>query len=439
VRAQPQLSLIRALQFATVISKEHNQPGSWDEWSDKTKSEARIARFKKSLEDDKLAFLCVKSMLLTGFDAPVEQVLYLDRAMRGHELLQAIARVNRTKLGKKAGFVVDYYGVARHLQAALAVYADEDVEGALTSIKDELPKLADRHRRVVSVFTDRGLAITDEDPCVELLRDVKIRADFIAKLRKFLETLDVVLPRREALPYTKDARRLGFINKSAANLYRDSQLSLVGAGPKVRKLIDEFVTAQGVDPKIPPISILDASFEEKVEAHASPRAKASEMEHAARHHIRVSFDEDPVYFESLSERLEGILQEFHEHWDALVEALKKFTEEVRAGREQDDTGLDPKTQLPFLDILLEEGTDGQPPTKEQVQQYAELTVELVDHVCQEVRLVDFWRNAHAQNVLRNWVAVDFLDANDVVPFERQQAVADRLVELAKALHTRLAA
>jgi type I restriction enzyme R subunit len=439
VRAHAYLETIRELEFATVMSKKHNQAGSWDEWSDKQKSEARIERFKKPLADDKLAFLCVKSMLLTGFDAPVEQVLYLDRSMRGHELLQAIARVNRTRLGKACGFVVDYFGVARHLKDALAVYAEEDVQGALTSIKDELPKLDDRHRRVLNVFAERDIKISDLDACVELLRDVKIRADFIAKLKKFTESLDVVLPRPEALPYTRDAKLLGFINKSAHNLYRDSQLNLVGAGAKVRKLIDEFVEAQGVDPRIPPISILDARFEEAVEAHHSPRAKASEMEHAARHHIRVHFDEDPVYFESLSERLEGILLEFHEHWDALVDALKKFTEAVRTGREQDETGLDPKTQLPFLGILLDEATDGQPPSKEQVQHYAELTVELVDHMRQEVRLVDFWRNAHAQNVLRSWVAVDFLDANDVVPFERQQAVADRLVELAKALHTRLAA
>src|SRR5207248_9227072 len=107
---------------ATVMSKKHTQPWSWDEWTEKTKSEARVERFKKPLKDDKLAFLCVKSMLLTGFDAPVEQVLYLDRAMRGHELLQAIARVNRTRLGKTCGLVVDYFGVARHLKDALAVY-----------------------------------------------------------------------------------------------------------------------------------------------------------------------------------------------------------------------------------------------------------------------------------------------------------------------------
>jgi type I restriction enzyme R subunit len=347
--------------------------------------------------------------------------------------------VNRTRLGKACGFVVDYFGVARHLKDALAVYADEDVQGALTSIKDELPKLDDRHRRVLMVFGEHQIKIQDLDSCVELLRDVRIRADFIAKLKKFAESLDVVLPRPEALPYTRDAKLLGFINKSAANLYRDSQLNLIGAGSKVRKLIDEFITASGVDPKISPISILDAKFEEAVAAHTSPRAKASEMEHAARHHIRVHFEEDPVYYETLSERLDGILHEFKDRWDDLVDALKRFTDDVRAGRKGDETGLDPNTELPFLDILMGAAANGQPLPAEQLARYAELTVELVQHLRQEVRLVDFWRNAHAQNVLRKWIAVDFLDTNDLVPFDQQEAMADRLVELAKALHVRLGA
>jgi type I site-specific restriction-modification system R (restriction) subunit len=70
-------------------------------------------------------------MLLTGFDAPLEQVRYLDRSMRGQELLQAIVRVNRTHTGKTCGLVVDYIGVGAHLKKALAVYAEANVEGAM--------------------------------------------------------------------------------------------------------------------------------------------------------------------------------------------------------------------------------------------------------------------------------------------------------------------
>jgi hypothetical protein len=101
---------------------------------------------------DPLAFLIVKSMLLTGFDAPIEGVMYLDRPIREAELLQAIARVNRTGHGKQFGIVVDYYGVAHHLKEALNVYADEDIDGALQSLKDEIPVLRDRHLRVVDLF-----------------------------------------------------------------------------------------------------------------------------------------------------------------------------------------------------------------------------------------------------------------------------------------------
>jgi hypothetical protein len=78
--------------------------------------------------------------------------MYLDRPIREAELLQAIARVNRTGFGKRCGIVVDYYGVAQHLKEALAAYADEDMEGALASLKDEVPVLRDRHLRVVDLF-----------------------------------------------------------------------------------------------------------------------------------------------------------------------------------------------------------------------------------------------------------------------------------------------
>jgi type I restriction enzyme R subunit len=332
---------------------------------------------------------------------------------------------------------VDYYGVGRHLKEALAVYSAEDVHGALMSLRDELPRLADRHRRILAVFHDHGIAdIADTDAGVDLLRDVKIRADFVVKLKQFLESVDTVMPRPEVLPYLRDAKLLGFINKAAANLYRDSQLSLVGVGHKVRQLIDRFIEAHGIDPKVPPISILDADFERAVDARTSDRARASEMEHAARYHINKNFPEDPAYYKKLSERLEEILQRFQDNWAELVQALREFTHEVRQGRPADETGLDPRTQAPFLSILVEEvSTNGELP-KERLAALAGLTVEMVEHIRQEIRMVDFWRNTHAQNVLRGWI-VGFLDEHDVVPFRRQPAVADRMVELAKALHTRL--
>jgi len=119
-----------------------------------------------------------------------------------------------------------------------------------------------------------------------------------------------------------------------------------------------------------------------------------------------------------------------------VAALRDFTEEVRRGRPQDATGLDPKTQAPFLGVLVEAADQSVSP--ERLQQLAALTVELVAHVQQEIRTVDFWRNLPAQNVLRSWL-VTFLDDHDAVPYAQLRPTADRLIDLAKALHTRLVA
>ncbi|RLB29287.1 MAG: hypothetical protein DRG87_07455 [Deltaproteobacteria bacterium] len=199
---------------------------------------------------EKLAIIIVKSMLLVGFDAPVEQVMYLDRFMHGHELLQAIARVNRRYPGKTRGLVVDYFGVGDRLTEALEMYARHDIKGALINIKDGLPKLDDRHRRVLSLFQERGIDdISDIDACVDELRDVRLRAEFINKFKEFTESMDIILPRPEALPYIYEMKLLGFINKAASNRYRDSQLNIAGVGTKVRQLIDEHIVAQGIDPK----------------------------------------------------------------------------------------------------------------------------------------------------------------------------------------------
>src|SRR5690606_1650189 len=146
------------------------------------------------------------------FDAPIEGVMYLDRPIREAELLQAIARVNRTGFGKRCGIVVDYYGVAQHLKEALAAYADEDIQGALQSLKDEVPALRDRHLRVVDLFRSRDIeSLDDVETCVEVLADERLRAEFTVKLKQFLGSLDMVLPRPEGLPFSKDAKTLSYI------------------------------------------------------------------------------------------------------------------------------------------------------------------------------------------------------------------------------------
>ena len=435
-QALPHLDTIRRLDFAAIISPK-DDPHEWRQWTDKNLQDVLIERFKKPLvhddetKQDGLGMLVVKSMLLTGFDAPMEQALYLDRSMRDHELLQAIARVNRTYSNKPYGLVIDYYGV--NLADALSAYDSVDTEAVLFDIREELPKLADKHRRVIDLFRDRNVSIADVNACEELLHDERLRVEFADKLKDFLQNLDMVLPRPEALPFVKDAKQLGLIRKKVADLYRDEKLNLVDAGAKVRALIDQHIRAQGIDPKVPPIDILSLDFKNHVQSHRSSRTRAAEIESAARYHIYTHIEEDPIYYKKLSERLEKVLQDFAENWDAQFKALDLLAQDIQAGRPIDKTGLDPQTQLPFFS-LLQDAIALQPDQPEvDLSQIAEITKELVAYIQQQIRRVNFWGSDTAPLELRAWIW-NYLDRFDLIPFEQLDQVADRLFQLAKKNH-----
>jgi type I restriction enzyme R subunit len=444
-RTHPQLPKLRALEIAAVFSGNHNDPETWWQWADKARQEEYIQRFKrkfdpaKSDKTDPLAILVVMNMLLTGFDAPVEQVMYLDRKIVAHDLLQAIARVNRTSGRKKCGYVVDYVGVARHLEEALADYDGEDIEGALINISVELPKLLDRRARAVAVFTDRG--VTDlqgqVEVCVELLADLKIRADFINKLRSFYETLGL-LEHRPEVPgdVFRDAKLLGFINKVAANLYRDPALNLFGVAEKVKALINAHISARGVDPKIPPTAITDAEFEIVLQAAGSSRARAAHMQHAARYHIIGFSNQNPAYARKMSERLEEILQRFKDDWNALERELRTFIDELRQGDRNDFPDLDPKVQVPFVRLVLEACSKGRELTEAQRKTAITSTLEMVERIRQEIRKVGFWKNEAMRELLTKALVRD-LDRAGVCPPGGERDLAQRLVALAKENHENL--
>jgi type I restriction enzyme, R subunit len=360
ISAFPFLDRIRTLEFAAEISHHHNDPPSRRRWTDKAKQREYERKFKLPFEHadpDKcspLAFLCVQNMLLTGFNAPIEQVMYLDRRIYDHDLLQAIARVNRKRKGKKCGYVVDYVGIARAIRRALEGIDEETSDGGqVAEVLDEIPRLEDRHARVMQVFTGRGIHdIRDVERCVDLLEDERIRAEFINRLGDFLASLGIVMPRPDALPYLRDAKILGFISRVAANLYRDDQLNLLGVEPKVRRLIDQYIAAQGIDHKFEKVDITDIEFNERVARGRSSRARASEMLHALRHHIRIHTPEDPEFFRSMSEKLADILRQLQDKWDELERVLAEFIRnEAARGRQQEIEGLDPKVHAPFFGIL----------------------------------------------------------------------------------------
>ena len=347
--AAARIEMIRALDFAPVFSGDHNDPAEYAPWTDKQAQQRHIDRFKRPLGDDDdtsgpLALLIVKSMLLTGFDVPQAQAIYLDRMIQEAELLQAVARVNRTASKKSYGLVVDYFGVSAQLTQALAAYtsddgeSDPDVDGALRPLTAEIDNLEPQRQRVRQTFIQRGIEPAAHEAsiesCVQVLADERLRAEFDVALRTLLITFDTVLPRPQALPFVDDVTLFGEIQVRARRRYRDApdgDFDPHKYKEKVRSLLDRHLTALDLSRKVEPVRIIAPDFAEFIRDISSARAKASEMEHAMRFHIREHLDEDPAYYRKLSERIDEILENFKERWEQIAFEFQEMVEEIIAG------------------------------------------------------------------------------------------------------------
>ena len=415
-----------------IISGSHNDADFFSRYTDSSRQKQHIENFKKPISDHPLSFLTVKDMLLTGFDAPVCQVMYLDRKLTEHSLLQAIARVNRTNAGKSRGFIVDYYGLSDYLTEALEMFSSEDVAGALKDLKDEIPKLKAMHTRVMRHFKD--VDKQDMDACILVMEDADKRQQFEIDFKKFAKQMDIIMPDVAAKPFIADLKFLGKVNLGVRNLYRDSQLDLAGVGEKVRQLIDEHIRATGVDPKIPPIDLLAQNFKEKLQEHKSPRAKASEIENAIKHHIDVNLEQDEEYYKKLSERLKQIVEMHKEHWDDMVQLLLDFRGNIEENRKQEasDLGLS-DTEFAFHNILIAEIvriTQNESINESTHQEVKQVVMGLVKMLNDATDIVDFFNKQDEikkvkQNIKRRIVETSFDDP------DLRRAVMDRFMELAK--------
>jgi type I restriction enzyme R subunit len=178
----------------------------------------------------------------------------------------------------------------------------------MTPKGDELPRLQTRHAAAMRFFVSVKNK-DDLDACVAVLEPEDIRAEFDLAFKRFAQSLDMMLPDPRALPYNRDMKWLGKIRSTAAATYRDEKLDISDCGAKVRQLIEEAVIADGIQILVKQVSLFTPEFEDKLKALKSDEARASEMEHAIKKEIHVKLDENPVFFQSLREKLEQIIED----------------------------------------------------------------------------------------------------------------------------------
>jgi len=443
------INLLEKLKVEVVISGNPNDPVKYHPYTEPKKHESIISSFKfpfgnsdgSELSGD-IGILVVQSMLITGFDAPIEQVMYLDNVIKEHNLLQAIARVNRVYKNKSCGFVVDYVGVFKHLKEALAIYADEDIEEITQVVINKSKSIDDlkyTHTRINYFFKKYGIDNWREniDECIDLLINEEIRSEFLMLVRNFNKAMDQVLPDPEALKYAADLKILNFIKESARNRFRDGKLSIKDASNKIREIVEEYLVSQGVDPKIPPLSLLSDEFIESVKKIKSSKSKSEELKYAIVEYINKHYEEDPEFYERFSDRLKRLLEEYKENWDILATELEKLREGMKKGREAEKVfGIDAKKEMPFFGLLKQEifgKISVEELKKEEIDFLINLTKDVAGIIEREVRSIDFWDNYTKKKILKSHIISNVLllkSKENKYIFKKRNEITQKLIELA---------
>lgn len=445
------LNQLRQLEAKVVLSSAHNDPPYLAEYGNSTTHQQHIKRFRMPFGktdaslNGNVGILIVVDMLLTGFDAPIEQVMYLDRPIRGHNLLQAIARVNRVAGAyKKKGFVVDYVGIGHHLKDALDIYDAEehgDVDAIFDRTADVLKDLIAIRDEIRALFTSQSVTdLNDRDAVFDVLYDETVRGEFVALSRRFNSLMDQLYPRAEALEFLRDLQQFSEVNVLAGQHFHEDRLSMKGIPPKLRAITDQYLQSQGIEQRIEPVSIFDEDFARQVGQHGRTRTRAAAIEHAIRHHIDLHFDDDPALYASLAEALQTLLQEFRDNWEEIYRRLQELIRQMRQTEQEPTYGLHRRKQMPFFRSVRSTLFEGEEPTEEQIEQLVNLTKVCYGLLADEVKLTGFWDNIPAQNHVKGELTkVIVLPAFKTLPgiFGKRNVLITRLMEIAKANHEKL--
>ena len=457
------LDRLSKLKTDVIISGSHNDLPHLKACSDSSRHEASIKSFKMAFgnEEDGVAgdmgILIVNNMLITGFDAPVEQVMYLDKVIVAHNLLQAIARVNRVAgESKDKGFVVDYVGIGHHLKKAIDTYDEREQKEVLDTLsfpEEELRELRAGHAAVMDLLKKHGLTdLNDHDAFFDLFYDEDLRFDYMLAFKQLTKCLNVVFPARQALDYMADYQALAAINVMAAKHFRDERLSMKGIPPKLRGITDAYLESKGIEVKIEPISILDADFQKQVGKRSRTKTKAAEVEHAIRHHLDVELDDDPDLQASFAEALAAIFKKFRDNWNKIYEELEKLRARIINVGKEPTYGLHRKKQMPLFrmfkreifgeffeqgSVQLPEGAPGiaeRMNAEDKISHLVDLTQQVFLVVERELKLTGFWESIPARNKLRAdlqniLLASEFSKLPDIV--RNRAHIISRIVEFAE--------
>lgn len=412
-----------------------------------------VNRFKN---DDEPELIIVVDKLLTGFDAPNNIVLYLTRKLLGHTLLQAIARVNRVSPDKDYGYIIDYYGVLEELDSALKLYSafsdfdEEQLQGTLTNINEEIEKLPQTHSDLWQLFSSISNK-KDAEGYQQLLRDEALRNKFYEQLSKYARILKLALSsiafhqeteEKRIAKYKEDLSFFMKLRAAVASRYSD-KIDFKKYEGQIQKLIDTHIPSSDVVTLTELVNIFDReAFEEEIEKVTGKAAKADMIASRTAKHISEKMDEDPAFYKRFSQLIKETIDDYLQGRIDETIYLQKIKEAKEAVLSRTDSSIptsleDKEVARAFFGIAVEE-FDSRIDDKETIFKISEELALQADDIILGLRRVD-WSTKSGTDIQKKMIFLigDFIidhirdQYNMKLSFQDIDKIAERIVEVAK--------
>ena len=320
--------------FWKRMMDEHGTPQKYQE--------NLISRFKNQELPE---LMIVVDKLLTGFDEPKVAVMYLDRKLNGHTLLQAVARVNRTCEGKKYGYIIDYEGVLKELDEALGVYSEYDEDDldvfreTLVPVSDKITELPQSHSDLWELFKMIPNK-RDLEAYAQSLRMEDRRHEFYDRLTAFSSVLQLALSTKEFFETTdektihryKDDLNMFAKLRTAVQLRYSDTIDYKKYEARIEKLINHHVESDAVKVITNLVNIFDKdNFQKEVDSVVGTAAKADTIATRTAKYIQENMDSDPAFFKKFSQLIKETIELYEQGRltdNEYLEKMMQYKEDV---------------------------------------------------------------------------------------------------------------
>ncbi|MDE0092034.1 MAG: HsdR family type I site-specific deoxyribonuclease [Oligoflexia bacterium] len=414
-----------------------------------------IAKFDSKEEPD---ILIVVSKLLTGFDVPRNTVLYIDKPLEGHTLLQATARVNRIFQNKEFAYVIDYHGNLQKFLSAVTHYdelaeqtrslemdffARQEVKNSILKIEEEIDKLSQYYSNLINLFNSvknkKDLSAYEDS-----LFEKEKREDFYDKFSQFGKCLHQALSSADFITKTEKTKikqykeELHFffkLKKHIKEVYAES-IDYKDYEPKIENLLNTYVQAEEVKTVVPLINIYDTEFDSKLEGK-SEKSKALMILHNTKKYISDNMEKDSVFYERLSKLLQETLNEYQEkrinEIDFLQQAIKLKDEALTRTGDKIPSSLEGKELAKaFFGILKKEIEKKNDINEKNIEKLADMSIEFC-RIIEKHSVVDWFKNRDIQNKIKNEIE-DYIYENNKgfsIDFDSMDCIMEETIKTAK--------